>query len=242
LAVVLALAVAAACGNGDAGTGEVTVFAAASLTDAFTELGRAFEAEHGVTKVTFSFAASSTLAQQVIQGAPADVMASADGASLQKVVDAGKASDPDVFARNRLELAVGRGNPEKLTGLRDLARAGVVFVMCAPEVPCGRFAAQALAKVGVTAEPKSFEENVKAVLTKVALGEADAGIVYVTDVEASEGRVEGVAIPDAENVIASYPIAVTTGAKNPEGARAFVDFVLSGAGRQVLARYGFLSA
>jgi molybdate transport system substrate-binding protein len=221
--------------------GEITVFAAASLTAAYTELGKAFETTHPGSKVTFSFAASSTLTQQITQGAPADVLATADEANLQKVIDAGGASDPKVFARNRLELAVGQGNPKKLTGLADLAKGGVLFVLCAPEVPCGRFGVQALAKAGVTAKPKSFEDNVKAVLTKVSLGEADAGIVYVTDVRSSGGKVEGVTIPDAENVLATYPVAVLTGARNPEGARAFVELVLSHAGRQVLAGYGFLS-
>lgn len=231
-----------ACGDGDEkSTGEVTVFAAASLTEAFGDLGRAFEAAYAGSKITFSFGASSTLSQQVIQDAPADVLATADEASLQRVVDAGAATGPTVFARNRLELAVGKGNPKGLARLEDLARPGIVFVLCAPEVPCGRFGAKALAGAGVTAKPRSFEENVKAVLTKVSLGEADAGIVYVTDVRSAGGRVEGVAIPEHQNVLASYPIAVLKDSKNPDGARAFVDFVLSDAGRRVLAGYGFLS-
>jgi molybdate transport system substrate-binding protein len=242
LVVALALALAASgCAGDRPEATSLTVFAAASLTDAYGELGRAFEAAHPGSKVTFSFSASSTLARQINEGAPADVLATADEANLRKVIDAGGASDPKVFARNRLELVVGPGNPKKLTGLKDLARGGMLFVLCAPEVPCGKFGAQALAKARVTARPKSFEDNVKAVLTKVSLGEADAGIVYVTDVRSAGGKVEGVAIPDGENVLASYPVAVLTGARNPEGARAFVDLVLSDAGRRVLARYGFLS-
>jgi molybdate transport system substrate-binding protein len=243
LAAILGLVLAGgACGDGDdKSTAEITVFAAASLTEAFGELGKAFEADNPGSKVTFSFGASSTLSQQIAQDAPADVLATADEASLERVVDAGAANAPRVFARNRLELAVGKGNPKALARLEDLTRPGIVFVLCAPEVPCGKFAAQALAKAGATAKPKSFEENVKAVLTKVSLGEADAGIVYVTDVRSAGARVEGVAIPDDQNVLATYPIAVLEKSKNPEGARTFVDFVLSAAGRRVLAGYGFLS-
>lgn len=243
LTVMLGLVLAAAgCGDGEGkSTGAVTVLAAASLTEAFGELSRAFEADHPGSKVTSSFGASSTLAQQVIQGAPADVLATADEASLQRVIDSGAATRPRVFARNRLELAVGKGNPKGLTKLENLGGPGIVFVLCAPEVPCGRFGARALARAGVTAQPKSFEENVKAVLTKVSLGEADAGIVYVTDVRSASGRVEGVAIPQHQNVLAAYPVAVLKEAKNPGGARAFVDFVLSDRGRRALAGYGFLS-
>jgi molybdate transport system substrate-binding protein len=235
----MAFAVTACGGADEKATRQITVFAAASLTEAFVELGRAFEASHGGARVRFSFGASSTLAQQAIHGAPADVLATADEASLQRVLGAGAV--PAIFARNRLEIAVGKGNPKKLTALADLAWPGVVLVSCAPEVPCGRFASQALAKAAVRAAPKSLEENVKAVLTKVSLGEADAGIVYVTDVRSASGRVEGVAIPDEHNVLASYPIAALKTGGNVEGGRAFVDFVLSDAGRRVLDRYGFLS-
>jgi molybdate transport system substrate-binding protein len=243
LAAILGLVLfGGACGDSDEKiTGEITVLAAASLTEAFGDLGKTFESSHAGSRVTFSFGASSTLSQQVTQGAPADVLATADEASLQRVVDAGAADGPRVFARNRLELAVGKGNPKRLARLEDLTRPGIVFVLCAPEVPCGKFAAQALAKAGVTAKPKSFEENVKAVLTKVSLGEADAGVVYVTDVRSAGGRVEGVAIPEHQNVLATYPIAALKASKNPEGARTFVDFVLSDIGRRVLAGYGFLS-
>ena len=220
----------------------VTVLAAASLTDAFTEIGRSFEAARPGTKVMFSFGASSSLATQANQGAPADLMASADEANLQKVVDAGNASDPKVFARNRLAILVAKGNPKEIKALPDLAQPGVDFVLCAPEVPCGKFGAQALAKAGVAAKPRSYEENVKAVVTKVTLGEADAGIVYVTDVKAAGDRTEGVDIPDARNVVAVYPMAVLRQSGQPDLARAFLDYVLSPAGQQVLARYGFLPA
>jgi molybdate transport system substrate-binding protein len=220
----------------------LTVLAAASLTDAFTQLGRAFEAARPGTKVAFSFGASSALATQANEGAPADLMASADETNVQKVVDAGNASDPKVFARNRLAILVAKGNPKGIRALPDLARPGVDFVLCAPEVPCGKFGAQALGKARVTAKPRSYEENVKAVVTKVTLGEADAGIVYVTDVKAAGPRAEGVDIPDAHNVVAVYPMAVLRQSGRPELARAFLDYVLSPAGQQVLARYGFLPA
>ncbi len=220
----------------------ITVLAAASLTDAFTELGHAFEAVRPGTKVTFSFGASSALATQANEGAPADLMASADEANLQKVVDAGNASDPKIFARNRLAILVAKGNPKGIRTLSDLARPGVDFVLCAPEVPCGKFGAQALAKAGVTAKPRSYEENVKSVVTKVTLGEADAGIVYVTDVKAAGARAEGVDIPEAQNLIAVYPMAVLRQSGQLQLARAFLAFVLSPAGQQLLARYGFLPA
>jgi molybdate transport system substrate-binding protein len=254
--VTLLLAGGAACGRtgGDGTTGvkprgsatvpraTITVLAAASLTDAFTQLGQAFEAARPGTKVVFSFGASSALATQANEGAPADLMASADEANLEKVVDAGNASMPSVFARNRLAILVARGNPKGIRALPDLARPGVDFVLCAPEVPCGKFGAQALGKAGVTAPPRSYEENVKAVVTKVTLGEADAGIVYVTDVKGAGGRAEGVDIPDAQNVVAVYPMAVLRQSGRPELARAFLDYVLSPAGQQVLARHGFLPA
>ena len=220
----------------------LTVLAAASLTDAFTQLGQAFEAARPGTKVTFSFGASSSLATQANEGAPADLMASADEANLQKVVDAGNASAPSVFARNRLAILVAKGNPKGIRTLSDLARPGMDFVLCAPEVPCGKFGAQTLAKAGVVAKPRSYEENVKAVVTKVTMGEADAGIVYVTDVKAAGDRAEGVDIPDAQNVVAVYPMAVLRQSGQPQLARAFLDYVLSPAGQQVLARYGFLPA
>jgi molybdate transport system substrate-binding protein len=223
-------------------SGTITVLAAASLTGAFTEMGRLFQAAHPAAKVIFSFGASSTLATQAIQGAPADVMASAYDATLQKVVDAGTASAPTTFARNRLAILVAKGNPKGIGGLKDLGRPGIDFVLCAAEVPCGKFGAQALGRAGVTALPRSYEENVRAVVSKVTLGEADAGIVYVTDAKAAGDKAEGVAIPEAENVVAVYPIAVLKQSGEPEVARAFVEYVRSAAGQEVLAKYGFLPA
>lgn len=230
----------AGCGREGERADGITVLAAASLTEAFTELGEAFEGQHPEARLTFSFGASSMLATQANEGATADVLATADEASLERVVEAGNASGPRVFARNRLALLVAPGNPKGIRALADLTQ--VSFVVCALEVPCGRFAAQALAKAGVTAKPSSYEENVKGVVAKVTLGEADAGIVYVTDVEAAGSKADGIDIPEEHNVVAAYPIAVLEQSGRPEVARAFVDFVLSPAGQQVLARHGFLSA
>jgi molybdate transport system substrate-binding protein len=223
-------------------SGPVTVLAAASLTEAFTELGRTFETDHPGVKVTFSFGASSTLAQQALDGAPADLLATADEANLARVVDAGGASDPRVFARNRLSILVGKGNPKGIATLADLADPGVVVVLCAPEVPCGKFGAQVLQKADVTVTPKSLEENVKGVVSKVTLGEADAGLVYVTDARAAGDKAEGVSIPDEQNVIAVYPIGRLKQAGNAEAVLAFRNFVLSPAGQATLAGYGFLPA
>ena len=236
---------AASCGGSDteAGTGgEVVVFAAASLTDAFTELGDAFAASNPGSTVTFNFAGSSALATQITEGAPADVFASADLATMATLIETGATTgDPVVFATNRAAIVVAAGNPSGVTGVADLADDDLVVVQCAPEVPCGRYAAQVLATAGVAVTPKSLEENVRAVVSKVTLGEADAGIVYVTDVAAAGPEVEGVEIPADVNVVAEYPIAVTAGAPNPDGARAFVDFVLGDRGQQILASYGFLA-
>jgi molybdate transport system substrate-binding protein len=236
----------AACSGGQSGASgaseRMTVLAAASLTEAFTELGQTFEAGHPGLEVAFSFGASSTLAQQAVEGAPADVLATADEASMQKAVDDGAASGPRVFARNRLAILVGQGNPKAIAGLADLAQPGVVLVMCAPQVPCGRFGAQALVKAGVRAEPKSLEENVKGVVAKVTLGEADAGIVYASDARSAAARSDAVDIPDDHNVVASYPIARLQQATNTDAARAFVELVVSREGQATLARYGFRPA
>lgn len=221
--------------------GDLTIFAAASLTEAFTELGQAFEAAHPDVTVTFNFAASSALAQQLNEGAAADVFVSADEANMKKVTDAGNASGPAVIARNRLSILVEKGNPKKIADLPDLARPDVVAVLCAPEVPCGKFATAALAKAAVTVKPASLEENVKAVVARVTLGEADAGIVYVTDVKAAADKADGVPISGADDpaLEAVYPMAVTESSANPVGAAAWRAFVLGPEGASVLAKYGF---
>jgi len=237
--VVLGLALLAATG---ACAENLTVFAAASLTDAFRTIGKEFDAAHPGTKVEFNFAGSSTLARQIIEGAPADVFASADEENMKKAVDAGDvAGKPQTFARNRLAIVVPHGNPKRVAGLADLGRAGMTVALAASEVPVGRYATQAFAKAGVPRPEASSEVDVKAVLTRVAMGEADAGVVYATDMTAGGDRVEAVTIPDAHNVIASYPIATLKSAPNAAGARAFVDYVLSAAGQGVLQRSGFIA-
>ena len=219
----------------------VTVFAAASLTAAFQAVGNAFENTHPDMKVQPNFAGSSTLVQQIQQAAPADVFASADEANMQKLVESGGiAGAPQLFARNTLQIVVSPGNPKHIAALADLAKPGLTIALCGPTVPCGRYAVEAFTKAGVTAPAASQELDVKAVLTKVSMGEADAGIVYVTDVRAAAGKVEGVDIPESSNVIARYPIAVVKNASNATAAAAFIDFILSSVGQQLLAGYGFL--
>ena len=250
-AALLLSFIGASCGSGDADpaapttgavSGDVTVFAAASLTAAFTEIGDAFMVEYPDTNVTFNFAASSELVTQIGEGAPADVFASADLSNMAKLTDAGNnAAEPVVFATNLAEIIVGPGNPKGITDVADLANDDLIVVLCAPEVPCGKYAATIFDNAGVTVSPKSLEENVKAVVTKVTLGEADAGIVYATDVTAAGDAADGVAIPGDINGVAEYPIAVTEDAPNPEGAQAFVDFVNDEQGQKILASYGFLA-
>jgi molybdate transport system substrate-binding protein len=225
-------------GSGAGSPGEIRVFAAASLTAAFGELGARFTAANGGTKVTFNFAGSQALATQIQQGAPADVFASADTANMDKVRDL--VGDPQVFASNLLQIVVEQGNPKGVGGLGDLARGDLKVVLAAEEVPAGRYAKQVLDKAGVTVRPVSQEDNVKAVVTKVSLGEADAGIVYVTDVTAGGGKVEGVDIPDEQNAVATYPIATVKASRAQDKAQAFMDLVRSAEGQQVLDKYGFL--
>lgn len=244
--------VAMSCGGTEPGlvsgdiTGTVTVFAASSLTAAFTEIGESFTAASPDAEVVFNFAASSELVTQIREGAPADVFASADVSNMTKLVDAeSTASDPVLFATNRAALIVGSGNPLGIRSVADLADdAGrdLVVVLCSPEVPCGRYATQVIERAGIAITPESFEENVKGVVSKVTLGEADAGIVYVTDIAAAGDAATGVDIPAEINVLAEYPIAVTTQAPNPAGAQAFVEFVAGPQGQQILASYGFGAA
>ena len=246
-AIVFTVGIAACGGNsGDdaAGrvSGDIVVLAAASLTEAFTGVGEAFEATYPDTSVTFSFAGSSALVAQILEGAPADVYASADRTTMARLTDAGAdATEPVVFAVNRSEIVVAEGNPLGISGVADLTDPDLVVVTCAPEVPCGSFAAQIFERSGVRVIPDSYEENVKAVVTKVRLGEADAGIAYTTDVQAAGADVDGVDIPDEQNVVAEYPIVVTTEAPNPRLGQAFVDFVLGETGQAVLADHGFVT-
>lgn len=244
LATAMALT---ACGGGDddaAGggevSGEIVVFAASSLTDAFTEMGAAFSAEHPDATVTFNFAGSSDLVSQINEGAPADVFVSADESNMAKLADAdGAAGEPVVVASNTFQIIVEAGNPKGIASLADLTDPDLLVVLCADSVPCGKGAAQILSNAGVTVTPASYEDKVKGVVTKVAAGEADAGIVFVTDVTAAGDAAEGVDIPADVNVISKYPIVVTAEAPNPVVARAFVDFVAGEQGRKILASYGF---
>ena len=225
--------------SGDSVTGNLAVLAAASLTESFTALGKQFEASHPGAKVTFSFGASSTLATQITSGAPADVFASASTKNMDAVVAAKAAADPRTFAKNVMEIAVPPANPAAITQLSDLAKPGVKVVLCAEAVPCGVGARKVFGNAKLTVTPVSNEADVKATLSKVSLGEADAGIVYVTDVKAAKDTVVGVEIPASQNVTTSYPIVRTKASGNGSTAQAFVDYVLSPAGQAVLAAAGF---
>ncbi|MFF1877627.1 molybdate ABC transporter substrate-binding protein [Leifsonia sp. NPDC058230] len=221
-------------------SGTATVFAAASLTATFTELGKKFEAAHPGTTVSFSFAGSSDLVTQITEGAPADVFASADEANMKKATDAGAtAGDPVDFATNVLAIAVPPGNPAHITSFADLAKPGVKTVVCAPQVPCGAATAKVEASSGVTLTPVSQESSVTDVLGKVSSGEADAGIVYVTDVKGAGSKVESVPFPEAASTVNTYPIVALKDAKDGTLATAFVDFVTGPDGRKVLEAAGF---
>ncbi|HZV50510.1 MAG TPA: molybdate ABC transporter substrate-binding protein [Candidatus Dormibacteraeota bacterium] len=221
-------------------SGTLTVLAAASLTEAFTQIGNQLQARNPGLKVRFSFAGSPTLVTQIQQGAPADVFASADQANMEKVVSGGfNATTPRIFAHNRLEIAVHAGNPKHIRSVYDLTNPGIRVDECAPAVPCGSYATTVFKKAGITVTPVSQEQDVKSVLTKVALGEADAGIVYVSDVKSAGSSVAGVEIPDSLNVVASYPIVELKSAPNPVAARVFIEAVLNSSGQQALERYGF---
>ena len=221
-------------------TGQVVVFAAASLKESFTRIGTEFEAAHPGTTVTFNFGASSTLARNITQGAPADVFAAASPATMKTVTSAGEADgEPAVFVRNQLQIVVPRGNPAKVTGLADFARADLKIALCAKQVPCGAAAERAFAAAGVAPKPDTFEQDVKATLTKVVLGEVDAALVYRTDVRAAGGKVTGVDFPEAARAINDYPIVALKSAPNGVAAGAFVAFVRSAKGQATLAEAGF---
>ena len=220
-------------------TGTINVFAASSLQEAFTTLGQQFETAHPGVKVVFNFAASSDLATQITQGAPADVFASASAKNMTQVTTAGYAGAPTMFAKNVMEIAIPPANPGKVSVLADLAKAGVKLAVCQSQVPCGATAATVFKNAGLTVKPVTLEPDVKSVLGKVELGEVDAGVVYVTDVRAAGSKVTGIKIPDAVNASTSYPIAALTKSGNSATAHAFVAFVLSAAGSTVLTTDGF---
>ena len=216
----------------------ITVFAAASLTEAFTEIGTAFQAESGST-VTFNFGSSATLATQINQGAPADVFAAASPATMKTVTDAGNATGPVNFVSNTLQIAVPTGNPGKITGLEDFADESKRIAICAPQVPCGAAAEKVFAAAKITPKPDTLEQDVKAALAKVAADEVDAALVYRTDVISAPEEVEGIDFPEAGQAVNQYPIATVTQSKNPDVAQAFVDYVLSPEGQAVLEKAGF---
>ncbi|MEU8246685.1 molybdate ABC transporter substrate-binding protein [Nonomuraea sp. NPDC048916] len=252
LPVALSIAGLSGCGSGapatstgstpapaGGGAGEVTVFAAASLTGTFTELGKIFEAAHPGTTVRFNFGSSATLAQQIAQGAPADVFAAASPATMKIVTDASPAGTPATFVRNKLQIAVPADNPAKVDELKDLTDSEVKVALCAEQVPCGAAAVKALDAAGLKVTPVTLEQDVKATLTKVELGEVDAALVYRTDVIASAGKVRGISFPEADQAINDYPIAALAKAPAGDLAQRFVDLVLSRQGKDVLTKAGF---
>ncbi|MER6698228.1 molybdate ABC transporter substrate-binding protein [Streptomyces fimicarius] len=216
---------------------DLTVLAAASLTDVFKEAGAAYEKENPGTRVTFSFAGSQELAAQVKQGAPADALVTADTRTMDGLT--GETGTPAVIAKNRLVIAVGEGNPEKVENLKDLSDAELKVVLAAPEVPVGRYSKQILDAQKIEVKPVSQEPNVRAVLSKVELGEADAGIVYKTDAATTTDKVDAIDIPDAENAVASYPAATLKGSKHSEAAAAFVAWLSTPAAQKILQGAGF---
>jgi molybdate transport system substrate-binding protein len=222
-------------------SGPLNVFAASSLTEAFKTEQTNLDTSNSGLSLTFNFAGSQALVTQIQQGADVDVFASADTKNMKKLEDAGLVDPPRTFARNRLEIAVAPGNPKHITSLADLERSGVTLVLADVSVPAGKYARQAFTNAGLPApEPVSNELDVKSALSKLTLGEADAVVVYVTDVKAAGNKVEGVTIPDAQNVVAVYPIAVLKAAKHAAAAAAFVDEIATGGGQQVLKDKGFL--
>ena len=246
--VLVALLALTGCG-GDASstgsgatkdTGTLTVLAAASLTETFTTLAHDFEADHPGVKVRLAFDSSATLAEQVNQGAPADVLATADERTMQSVVDQhGTKGAPQVFATNHLQLVVPPDDPAGITTFADLAKPGVRYVVCVDTAPCGALAATVLDATGITARPASEEVDVKAVLSKVELGEADAGLVYATDAVAAGDKVEAVDVPASDRNRTTYPVAALSGADEPALAKAWVGLVTSVKGRRVLSDAGF---
>lgn len=251
LAMLAVAALGASCGDGEAEptagsagepTGTVTVLAAASLTEPFEALGERLAAEYPGLDVVFSFGPSSGLAEQVIAGAEADVLTTADPATMGDVVEAGGVEgDPEVFARNTLALAVPAGNPGNVSGLSDLERSELRIAVCEPQVPCGAAATRLLDAAGVDARPDTFTTDVKEAASLLSLGEVDAALVYRTDVVATGDTLETIDVPDAGSVVNDYPVALVADAPNPAGARVVLAAITGAAGRSVLRRAGFLA-
>lgn len=251
--LVVAAVFLAACGGGGGNaftspsstplSGSISVFAAASLSASFNALGNSFQSANPGVTVKFNYAGTPTLVTQIEEGAPADVFASADATNMTRLTNDGFTTGPSrVFAHNQLEIVVAPGNPKGISGLSDLAKPGLIYITEGPTVPAGAYALQALKTAGVTVTPKSLETSVAGVISKIELGEADAGIVYTTDVTAAGAKVAGVPIPAADNVIATYPIVAVKGSANLAAANAFIAYVLSTAGQSTLASFGFLRA
>ncbi|MDE0777507.1 molybdate ABC transporter substrate-binding protein [Nocardioides sp.] len=231
------------CGDDAASTdagAELTVLAAASLTETFTELATAFEEANPGVDVRLAFDSSATLAGQAVQGAPADVLATADTSTMQAAVDGDAVPDgPTTFATNVMTLVVPAGNPAGITSFADLDRPGVDYVVCVATAPCGKVGASLLAANEIGSDPASLETDVKAVLAKVAADEADAGLVYVTDATAAGDDVESIEIPQADSQVLQYPIGILEQVREPALAQGFVALVLSDRGRAILADAGF---
>jgi molybdate transport system substrate-binding protein len=240
LVAAAALLAVGACGSKTTGgASTVNVFAAASLTEAFTRIGEDFAAANPGSEVTFNFAGSAALATQINEGAPADVFAAASPATMKTVTDAGNGDGtPVVFARNQLVIAVGKGNPKAITGLSDLTRGDLKVALCAEQVPCGAAAKRALDAAGVTLKAVTLEQDVKAALSKVKLGEVDAALVYRTDARAASADVDGLEFPESAGAVNDYPIVVLKNAPNKAGAQAFLAYV-QGPGKAVLTAAGF---
>ncbi len=244
-AALLLPALATSCSSGAEAGGDrpetLTVLAASSLTDAFSELEQTFESQRPEVQVRLIFDSSSTLAEQVLAGAPADVLATADEATMRRVVDARlTAAEPATFARNQLTMVTPAGNPADVQSVADIDRAAVTYAVCVPDAPCGAASAALLDRVGVRAQPVTEEDNVRAVLTKVAAGEVDAGLVYVSDAEAAGSHVVVVDVPQADQVLNADRIAALSDADDPALAAAWVDLVTSAEGQRVLESHGFL--
>lgn len=238
--LVLLLVLAAACGRADTPDGEVVVLAAASLTDALSQVVDVVGQDDPRLTVTLSFAGSQAIATQVIQGSPADLVITADTVQMDRIAAEGLlAGGPVIVAANTLSIAVEAGNPHGIAGLVDLADPDLVVVLAAPDVPAGRLAAEVLDGAGVTVTPASLELNVRSALAKVELGEADAAIVYTSDLATAADTVEGVVIPAEDNATTAYPAALVAAATNPEGAQAVLDVLRGPEGQAIMAEHGF---
>lgn len=238
---VMMVAVIAGCVDGDQSREELLVSAASSLTDAFGRIERDFEQANPGVDVVLNLAGSATLREQILEGAPVDVFASANLENMYQVMAAGETvGSPEVFARNRLQIAVPEGNPAGVDGLVDFSKENLFLGLCADSVPCGDLARETLANAGITASIDTNEPGVRSLLAKIETGELDAGITYATDIVAADGAVEAVDIPDDVSVVADYPIVTVSGGTDQDMAAAFIDFVLSNEGQTILSELGFL--